>query len=150
MRSSSDHIQINHEYENYLYIRLQNVNSTILFGQFLAHIGNDFGQSMSYFHRLLRLLPIDHAERPNIYYNLGRIYRSIEKFEKSLICFRCALLLIRRRIPERVFDYCRILGAIGTIYSYMGESKRAVNLLEQALILQKKSLHQSLWIAIWK
>ncbi|CAM4820701.1 unnamed protein product [Rotaria magnacalcarata] len=139
MRPILDSIQINREYEKYIHIRLQNVNSTILLGQIFSNICSDFCQSMSYFHRLLRILPIDHIERPNIYYNLGRIYRLIEKFDKSLYCFRCALLLIRRRIPERIFDYCRILGAIGTIYSYLGDSEQAVNLLKQALILQKKS-----------
>ncbi|CAF1414193.1 unnamed protein product [Rotaria sp. Silwood1] len=143
MSASSGNARINNQYEKYIHIRLQDINPSILFGHALRDIGGDFGQSMIYFHRLLRTLPIDHVERPNIYYNLGRLYRFIEKFEKSLNYFRCALLLIRRLLPERMFDYCRILSGIGTVYSYLGDSERALKLLRQALILQKKSFPES-------
>ncbi|CAF4728535.1 unnamed protein product, partial [Rotaria sp. Silwood2] len=93
MSSSSDNARINDGYEKYTRIRLQHINPTIMFGHVLGFIGHHFNQSMNYFHRLLRTLPIDHIERPNIYHNLGRIYRFIEKFDKSLNCFRCARLL---------------------------------------------------------
>ncbi|CAF1294715.1 unnamed protein product [Rotaria sordida] len=140
MSSSSDNARINDEQEKYTRERLQHINPTIMFGHALADTDSDFSQSMSYFHRLLRILPIDHMERPNIYYYLGRIYRFIEKFEESLNCFRCARLLVRRLLPERMFDYCRILGGLGTIYSHLEDSERALKLLTQALMLQKKSL----------
>ncbi|CAF1318473.1 unnamed protein product [Rotaria sordida] len=143
MNSSSDNIRINNEHEKYIRKRLQHTNPTMLFGHALVNISSDFVQSMIYFHCLLRTLPIDHAERPNIYYNLGRIYRFIEEFDKSLNCFRCALLLVRRLLSERMFDYCRILSGIGTVYSYLGDSERALKLLIQPLMLQKKSLPEN-------
>ncbi|CAF1207135.1 unnamed protein product [Rotaria sp. Silwood1] len=139
MSSSLDHIRINDQYEKYIHTRLQHTNPTILFGHSLANISCDYVQSMNYFHRLLRILPIDDVERPNIYYNLGRIYRFIEKFEKSLECFRCAQLLIRLLLPERMFDYCRILSRTGIVYSYLEDSERALKVLRQALVLHKKS-----------
>ncbi|CAF1134619.1 unnamed protein product [Rotaria sp. Silwood1] len=143
MSSSSNNIRINDEYEKYIRIRLQHTNPAILFGHALANICSDYAQSMIYFHRLLRTLPIDDVERPNIYYNLGRIYQFIEKFEKSLDCFRCARLLICRLLPERMFDYCRILGGMGTVYLYLGDSERALKLLRQALALHKKSFPEN-------
>ncbi|CAF4799667.1 unnamed protein product [Rotaria sp. Silwood1] len=143
MSSSSDNIRINDEYEKYIHIRLQHTNPAMLFGHALANICSDYAQSMIYFHRLLRTLPIDDVERPNIYYNLGRIYQFIEKFEKSLDCFRCARLLICRLLPERMFDYCRILGGMGTVYLYLGDSERALKLLRQALALHKKSFPEN-------
>ncbi|CAF3257394.1 unnamed protein product [Rotaria sp. Silwood2] len=143
MSSSSDHIQINDQYEKYIHTRLQHTNPTILFGHALANISSEYAQSMIYFYRLLAILPINDVERPNIYYNLGRIYQFFEKFKKSLECFRCARLLIRRLLPERMFDYCRILGGMGTIYSYLGDSERALKLLRQALELNKKSFPEN-------
>ncbi|CAF3696222.1 unnamed protein product [Rotaria sp. Silwood1] len=143
MSSSSDNVRIHDEHENYTLKRLQQIDPTIMFGHALADTDSDFGQSMSYFYRLLRTLPIDHVERLNIYYYLGRIYRFIEKFEESLNCFRCARLLVRRLLPERMFDYCRILGGMGTIYSHLEDSERAFKLLTQALRLQKSSLPEN-------
>ncbi|CAF5065538.1 unnamed protein product [Rotaria sp. Silwood1] len=59
MSSSSDHIRINDQYEKYIHTRLQHTNPTILFGHSLVNITCDYVQSMNYFHRLLRMLPID-------------------------------------------------------------------------------------------
>ena len=139
MSSSSDHARINEGYEQYIRLRLQHISPMIMLGHILANIGGDLGQWMNYFHRLLKILPIDHTERPNVYYVLANIYRFIEKFDKSLHCFRCARLLVRRFLPERVFDYCRILDGMGTIYSNLGHSERAIMLFEQVSVLQKKS-----------
>jgi hypothetical protein len=47
---------------------------------------------------------------------LGRIYRFLEKYEKALGCFRSTQLLLRRLLPQRMFDYCRALDGAGTIY----------------------------------
>ncbi|CAF3772557.1 unnamed protein product [Rotaria sp. Silwood1] len=139
MSSSSDAAQINEGYEKYIHTRLQHINPIIMLGHVLANIGGDLGHWMNYFNRLLRILPIDHAERPNVFYVLGNIFRFIEKFQKSLHCYRCARLLVRRMLPERMFDYIRIIGGMGNIYSYLGDSKQGLKLLEQALELQKKS-----------
>jgi tetratricopeptide (TPR) repeat protein len=140
MSSFSDWAKIDQEYDRYIRVRLQLTNPTILFGHALANIRSEYLQSLDYFHRLLRTLSIDHADRPNVHYNLGRIYRILEKYQKGLAYFRCAQLLLRRLLPQRIFDYCRVLSAIGSIYSKLGDSKRAINLLEQALTLQRNSL----------
>ncbi|CAF5128094.1 unnamed protein product, partial [Rotaria sp. Silwood1] len=58
-------------------------------------------------------------------------------------CFRCARLLICRLLPERMFDYCRILGGMGSVYLYLGDSERALKLLRQALALHKKSFPEN-------
>ncbi|CAF3305515.1 unnamed protein product [Rotaria sp. Silwood2] len=143
MSSSLGNIRMIDEYEKYILKGLEYTNPTMLFGHALANISSDYAQSMIYFYRLLRILPIDDVERPNIYYNLGRIYQFIEKFEKSLECFRCARLLIRRLLPERMFDYCRILDGMGTVYSYLEDSERALELLRQTLVLHKKSFPEN-------
>jgi tetratricopeptide (TPR) repeat protein len=140
MSSSSDITQSGRTHEKYTRQRLQETSSIVSFGLTLVCIESDYFQSIDYFHRLLRTLPINHTDRPVVYYNLARIYRLLEKYHKALAYLRCAQLLLRRLLPQTVFDYCRVLGGIGIIYSKLGDSKRAIHLLEQAMILQRKSL----------
>jgi tetratricopeptide (TPR) repeat protein len=70
---------------------------------------------------------------------LGHLYRLIEKFDKALECFRCARLLIRRLLPERVFDYCRIVRGLGSVYFNLRNATRVIYQLRQAITLQNKS-----------
>ncbi|CAF1539872.1 unnamed protein product [Adineta ricciae] len=139
MSATSNKNALIDQYEKYILERLQFTDPTILYAHALANISSNFGQALSYFHRLLRILPVDHLERPNIYYNLGRLYHFLDKSDKSLHYFRCARLLIRRLLPERIFDYCRILRGLGLVYLEMRDSNRAIQWLEQALILHNKS-----------
>ena len=140
MSSFSNWAQIDKEYDRYIRKRLQLTNSTILFGHALATIKSEYAQSLEYFHRLLRTLPLDDSDHPNVHYNLGRIYLILEKYEKAITCFRCAQLLLRRLLPQRIFDYCRALRGIGSVYSRLGDSKRAIYRLEQAITLQRRFL----------
>lgn len=139
MSASSDNARINEGYEKYIRLRLQHISPIIMLGHILANIGGDVGQWINYFYRLRKLLPLNHLEKPNIYYCLGHIYRFMEKFDKALHCFQCARLLVRRLLPERMFDYCRILDGMATIYSIRGMSERAIRLFEQASVLQRNS-----------
>jgi tetratricopeptide (TPR) repeat protein len=140
MSSFSDWAKIHQGYDQYICVRLQLTNPSILFGHALANIRSEYLQSLDYFHRLLRTFPTDHPDLPNVRYNLGRIYMFLEQYQKSLMYFRSAKLLLRRLLPERIFDYCRVLGGLGTVYSRLDDSKRAINLLERAINLQRKSL----------
>ena len=139
MSSSSDSARINEGYEKYIRLRLQHINPIIILGHVLANIGGDVSQWMNYFHRLQKILPLKHPEKPNVYYCLGNIYRFIEKFDKALHCFECAWELVRRWLPERMFDYCRILDGLATIYSILGMSEQAIRLFERVSVLQRKS-----------
>jgi tetratricopeptide (TPR) repeat protein len=140
MSSLPDWFAINREYERYTYQRLQETNQVILFGNVLYTIGSDYICAMEYFHRLLRTLPFDHIDRSDVYYNLGRIYILIEKYQKALACYQCAVLLLRRMLPQRICDYCRALSGTGTVYLQTGDLKRAINCLERALILELKGM----------
>ena len=140
MSSFSDIRQTSHKYERYARQRLREISSIVLFGDTLGSIECDYIHSLEYFYRLLRTLPINHVDRPEIYYALGRIYRVLEKYEKALACFRCVQLLLHRQLPQRMYAYCRALGGIGSVYARLGDSKRAINRLEQAIALQRKSL----------
>jgi tetratricopeptide (TPR) repeat protein len=140
MRSFSEMTQTSHKYERYIRQRLREISSIVLFGHILGSIECDYIHSLEYFYRLLRTLPINHVDRPEIYHDLGRIYRALEKYEKALACFRCVQLLLHRQLPQRIHTYCRALGGIGSVYSRLGDSKRAINRLEQAITLQRKSL----------
>jgi tetratricopeptide (TPR) repeat protein len=140
MSSVSDITRSVQKYDEYVQLRLQENSSMVWFGHTMATIESDYLYSIDYFHRLLRTLPINHTDRPVVYYNLGRIYRLVEKYHKALAYLRCARLLLRRLLPEGIFDYCRILSGIGIVYSELGDSKRALKWLEQAVSLQQKSL----------
>jgi len=140
MSSFSDITQSDRKYERYTRQRLQETSSIVSFGHTLVTIESDYFYSIDYFHHLLRTLPVNHTDRPVVYYNLGRVYRFLEKYDKALAYFRCAQLLLRRLLPQTVFDYCRVLSGMGIVYSKLGDSKRAINRLEQAVTLQRNSL----------
>jgi tetratricopeptide (TPR) repeat protein len=140
MSSVSDITRSVQKHEEYIRLRLQQTSSMVSFGHILVNMEADYLYSIGYFHRLLRTLPFKHTDRPVVYYNIGRIYRFIEKYHKSLAYLRCARLLLRRLLPEGIVDYCRILGHIGIVYSELGDSKQALKCLEQAVRLQQKSL----------
>lgn len=114
-------------------------NSIIVFGHAIANISNEYLQSLDYFYRPHRTLPIDHIDRGIIYYNLGRTYRLLDKYEQALTCFRCGKLLLRRLLWQTMFNYCRVLYNIGVVYIKLGDFQRAITQLEHALMLQQKS-----------
>jgi tetratricopeptide (TPR) repeat protein len=138
--SFSDITQNCNKLEKYTRQRLRETSSIVSFGHTLVTIESDYLHAIDYFHRLLRTLPINHSDRPVVYYNLGRTYRFLEKYQKALAYLQCARLLLRRLLPQTIFDYCRVLSNIGMVYSKLGDSKRAINRLEQAKTLQYKSL----------
>jgi len=140
MSSFSEITQSDRKYEKYLRQRLRETSSIVSFGHTLVTIQSDYLHAIDYFHRLLRTLPINHSDRPVVYYDLGRTYRFLEKYQKALAYLQCARLLLRRLLPQTVFDYCCVLSNIGMVYSKLGDSKRAINRLEQAITLQYKSL----------
>lgn len=135
MISSSEATEISQKYNAYVRGHLADLNATLLFGQFLAEISGDYTETMMYFHRLLRRVPADDEDRPNIYYFLGRAYRFMGKYQQAITYFRCAQLLQKRKLPQSSFDYGRTLGVLGTVYSEMGELTRAVYLEEKALAI---------------
>ena len=125
-----------HKHDDYFQRKLEHVSSTSWFGDVLIGIESNHVYALDYCHRLLRIFPFDHVDRPDVYYSLGRIYRYLEKYDKALICFRSGLLLLRRLLPEKIYNYCRILGGLGTIYAKLDDISRAICLLERAILLQ--------------
>jgi len=142
MISSSEVAELNRRYNEYVIGHLIDLNATLLFGQFLAEISGDYNETIIYFHRLLRRLSADDEDRANIYYYLGRGYRFIGKYQQAITYFRCAQLLQRRKVPQWSFDYGRTLGVLGTVYSELGDLKRAIRLEEKALAIHSACLPQ--------
>jgi len=133
MTASSEVAQLNHEYDSYIRERLFETNATILFGRMLAHL-SEYSLAIRYFHRLLRGLPVEHEDRPNIHYQLARMYRFLGKHQQAIHYFRCAKLLQRRGLPFNNYEYGMTLAGLGTVYLELNDSKRAVSVLEQASI----------------
>jgi len=113
--------------------RLSETNATILFGRMLVHL-SEYSLAVKYFHRLLRALPVEHEDRPNIHYQLARMYRFLGKHKQAIYYFRCAKLLQRRGLPYNNYEYGMTLAGLGTVYLELNDSKRAVPVLEQASI----------------
>ncbi len=133
MTVSSETTQIRQSYRAFIYDRLRNTTATCLFGSNLVDIWSDYYQATMYFHNLLQTLPTEHIDRPLLYYHLGRVYRCLGKYQKAIGYLRCAELLQRRLLPQSTYDYGSTLGALGAVYSEMGDSARAVRLHERAI-----------------
>lgn len=133
MIASNEVAQLNHQYDSYIRERLLETSAAILFGRTLAHL-SEYTLAIKYFHRLLRALPSHHEDRPNIHYQLARMYRFQGKHQQAIYYFQCAKLLQRRNLPNNQYEYGMTLAGLGTVYLELNESKRAVNVLEQASI----------------
>jgi tetratricopeptide (TPR) repeat protein len=133
MTASNQVAQRNHQYNSYIRERLLETNAKILFGRMLAHL-SEYSLAIKYFHRLLRLLPLQHEDRPNIHYQLARMYRFLGKHQQAIHYFRCAKLLQRRSLPYNNYEYGMTLAGLGTVYMELNDSKQAVKVLEQASI----------------
>ncbi|CAF4348858.1 unnamed protein product [Rotaria sp. Silwood2] len=133
MTASNQVAKLNHEYDSYMRERLSETNATILFGRMLAHL-SEYSLAIKYFQRLLRVLPFEHGDRPNIHYQLARMYRFLGKHQQAIYYFRCAKLLQRRDLPYNSYEYGMTLAGLGTVYMELNDSKRAVCVLEQASI----------------
>lgn len=140
MSSSSDKTQSGRKYEPYIHRRLRDTDAVMLFGHALVSIKGDYMHSKDYFENLLKTLPINHPARPVIYYDLGRIYRSLEEYKTALDYFQKAKRLLRQLLPKRMFDYCRALGGSGSVHSRLGHWKRAINILEKIINVYRKFL----------
>lgn len=104
MTASNQVAQLNRQYNSYISERLSETNATILFGRMLAHL-SEYSLAVKHFHRLLRVLPIGHEDRPNIHYQLARMYRFLGKHQQAIYYFRCAQLLQRRGLPYNNYEY---------------------------------------------
>jgi tetratricopeptide (TPR) repeat protein len=133
MTVSSETAQLRQAYRTFINASLRDTTATCLFGSNLADIWSNYSQATMYFHNLLRTLPIEHIDRPLLYYHLGRVYRFLGKYPKAIEYLRCAELLQRRLLPQSTYDYGSTLGALGAVYSEMGDSARAVRLHERAI-----------------
>ncbi|CAF1061237.1 unnamed protein product, partial [Adineta ricciae] len=123
--------QRSREYDAYMHQRLSETNATILYGRVLAHI-SEYSLAVQHFHRLLRKLPVNHEDRPNIHYQLARMYRFLGKHQQAIHYFKCAKLLYRRLLPQHSYEYGTVLAGLGTVYMELNDSKNALVVLEQA------------------
>jgi tetratricopeptide (TPR) repeat protein len=133
MTSTSEIDRLDHDYDLYVHQRLSHTNGPMLYGNLLAGALCDYPRAVSYFQRLLRVLPINDENRPNIYCELGRVYRFMGKYQQAIEYFRVALLLQRRSLPQSKFDYGCTLSGLAVVYSEMGDSVRAIRLNTHAL-----------------
>ena len=128
MIPSSEVARINNDYKAYIRKRLTEIEPRLLFGNVLVDMSSNLIGALRYFHRLLRSVALHDEQRPNIYYHLARIYRYMGKYQQAILYYRCAKLLQRRRLPQSNLDYCRTLAGIGSVFSEIGDSIRAVAL----------------------
>ena len=137
MTSSSEVAKLNRDYTAYIRDRLAEVTPTLLFGNVLAEMTGDFPGAMAYFHRLLRTMSSDNEDRPNVYYEIARVYRFMGKFQQAITYFRAAKLLQRRRLPQWAYRYGLTLASLGTAYSEIGDSTRAIEMHTRSMLLHR-------------
>ena len=137
---STEVVKTSQAYTTHIQNRFTETKPVIMFGHLLSEMSSDYRGALEYFHRLLRSLPWNNEDRCDIYHYLGRTYRALGKKEKAVACFRSALLLQQRRLPESSFACGRILSCIGTIYAESDDFPRAIHLYEQAMVIYRRVL----------
>ncbi|CAF4491578.1 unnamed protein product [Rotaria sp. Silwood2] len=140
MISSSEVAQLNRDYNEYIRKRLTEIKPALLFGNILADMSGDHIGALTYFHRLLRTVPVDDEDRPNLYFHLARTYRYTGKYQQAITYYQAALLLQRCRLPQLSFDYGRTLTGLAVVYSEISNSVRAVTLHTRAMSIFRNVL----------
>jgi tetratricopeptide (TPR) repeat protein len=133
MTSTSEIDSLDRDYVSYVHQRLSHTDAPMLYGNLLTGALCDFKEAVTYFQRLLRVLPIKDENRPNIFCQLGRTYRFMGKYQQAIEYFQAARLLQRRCLPQSKFDYGYTLSGLAAVYSEMGNLKNAIRLNKQAL-----------------
>jgi tetratricopeptide (TPR) repeat protein len=134
MTASSEAVQYVKEYHAYISERLKEFDANVLFGRILITNLAEYSHALTFYHTLLRTIPADSEERPNIYFELARTYRFLGEHKKAIACFRAVLLLQRRYLPHWKYAYGVTLAGLGTVYLEMEDSKKALDVLEKASI----------------
>jgi tetratricopeptide (TPR) repeat protein len=142
MRPSTGIIYLKREYEDYICQRIKETNATVLFGILLTDMG-EYEQATKYFQRLLRQMPDDHEDRPNVYYSVARIYRCTDQYEKALEYFLRAEQLQRDRLPESNFALARTLTGIGSVYYELNDYQQELQYYQQSMDLYQQILPEN-------
>ena len=142
MLSSSAVADLEKGYVGIIRKRLLEINPTLLFGNLLATVFSAYRQGIEFFYHLLRSRTTEEKDRSNIYFNLGRIYRYMGKYEQANQHFRRAQQLQEEGLPQSTFDYARTLADLGTLYSEMNQSAEAISLITKAMSLLNGILSQ--------
>jgi tetratricopeptide (TPR) repeat protein len=135
MSSSSEVDILDNDYNLYVHQRLAHTNAAMLYGNLLVGALGDYKEAVVYFQRLLRVLPKNDENRPNIYYELGRVYSFMGKHEQSIEYFRAAQLFQKRNLPQSKFDYALTLAGLADVYSEMGNLELSIRFNERALAI---------------
>jgi tetratricopeptide (TPR) repeat protein len=135
MTSTSEIDTLDHDYVSYVHQRLSFTTGPMLYGNLLAGALCNFKEAVTYFHRLLRCSPINDKNRPNIYCEIGRVYRFMGKYERAIVYYKAACLLQKRSLPQSKFGYGCALSGLAVVYSKMGDLNRAIDLNRRALAI---------------
>jgi tetratricopeptide (TPR) repeat protein len=95
-----------------------------LFGRILTTNLAEYSHALTFHHFLLRTIPLESEERPNIYFELARTYHFQGKHERAILYF-LAVLLQRRHLPQWKFAYGVTLADLGTVYLELDDFEKA-------------------------
>lgn len=139
MQTSETDPSLYDRYHKYLDERMKETSVHVLFGILLADMG-EYGKTLTYFENLLKRLPDDHEDRPNIYYSMSRAYRFLSDHEAALKYLSQAEELQRARLPESNFDYARTLAGIGSVYYELRQYDQELKYYKQAMVIYQQIL----------
>lgn len=115
MRTSTELVDINHEYEEYIHQRMKETNVHVLFDIRLTDMG-EYTQTLNYFQNLLIQMSLEHEDRPNIDYSMSRAHRLNREYSIALKFLHHAEYLQRIKLLESKFDLARTFAGIGSVY----------------------------------
>ncbi len=106
----------------------------VTFGNILWKM-NKFDEAEKYYLQIIDLLPNDHSDRANLYYNLGHIYSDKNNYDLSLKYYNKSLdIWMKSNDSNLANNY----NAIATNYWKQGDYKRAYDSFNKALDIFKQ------------
>ncbi|CAF3259423.1 unnamed protein product [Rotaria socialis] len=133
LNSSSEIDTFDQDYDSYVSHRLLHSNGSMLYGNLLAGALGEHQEAVEYFQNLLRFLPVDDENRPNIHSELGRAYGLMGKYDEAKRYFRIALKSLNNNQPKPNFDYASTLFNLGMLYSELRDPLRAIRCYRRVL-----------------
>ena len=131
--ASNDETQYIYEYLKCIQKEMNYHSSMIYFGHLLWNDLGQLKQAKFYFEILLKSLPNDHIDIPDIYVELGNIYGEMGDYNLALKNHQYALDMRQKQIPKDYILIASSLNDIGLVYKNMGNHDRAIDYYRQSL-----------------
>ncbi|CAF1482633.1 unnamed protein product, partial [Rotaria sordida] len=127
------------EYINSIKQEIDDISPSILFGALLFNEMGQIDKAEKYFNMLLKALPIDHPDVPNVYDQIANIFAEQGKLNMALENYTYAYEIRRLRFFSDDIHIANSLHNLGFIHKQKGEYDKAMDYYRKVLAIDEKN-----------